>query len=91
LRHIGVFSYSEELAAAIDSEKELAYSSEFEIELRAATVITVEKIMQFIKECGGKISTQVHYAYQVDWILWQLGEAKLDEMKPHHRVLSIFY
>lgn len=42
LRHRGIFTYSDALATAIDSEAELAYSSPLEVELRAATVMTVE-------------------------------------------------
>ena len=52
LRHRGIFVYSEELAAAVDSEKEMAYSSEFEVELRAATVDTVGQIFKKVQAIG---------------------------------------
>lgn len=92
LRHRGILTYSDPLAQAIDSETELAYSSEFEVELRAATVTTVDEIMDKIQECGSeKLKTQVSCAFHVDWILWQLGEKSLSEMLPHHKVLSIYY
>jgi len=45
LRHLGIFQYSAELADAIDSEKELPYSSKWEVEIRAATVLAVETIL----------------------------------------------
>ena len=48
LRHIGVLSYSDELAQLIDSETELAYSGKLEVELRAATVVTVDSILSRI-------------------------------------------
>jgi len=52
LRHLGIFVYSDELAAAIDGEQELAYSSKLEVELRAATVVTVDRIMAKIRANG---------------------------------------
>ena len=45
LRHRGIFVYSDSLSQAVDSEQEMAYSSEFEVELRAATVTTVDNIL----------------------------------------------
>jgi len=48
LRHKGIFEYSEGLEKAIDSEQELAYSSESEVELRAATVVIVDRIFNKI-------------------------------------------
>lgn len=37
--------YSPVLSELIDAEKELDYSSNFEVEIRALTVIAVEKIL----------------------------------------------
>jgi hypothetical protein len=92
LRHVGIFEYSEDLAQMIDQEVELAYSGGEEVELRAATIVTVDRIMHAIKREGSSLlQEQVKYSFQVDWMLWQIGEKSLDEMKPHHRVLSIYY
>ncbi len=92
LRHRGVFTYSETLANAIDKEVEIAYSSELEVELRAATISTVDLIFKKAQESGSeKLKSQLTKAFQVDWILWQLGEKSLNEMLPHHKVLSIYY
>ena len=52
LRHRGIFIYNDALAKAIDSETELAYSSELEVELRAATIVTVDRILAMIKQQG---------------------------------------
>ena len=46
LRHRGIFAYRADLAAMIDSGTVLAYSSEMEVELRAATVVTVDRIFE---------------------------------------------
>ena len=42
--------YNSDLAAKIDSEVELPYSSQEEVEIRASTVIAVELIIQKIRE-----------------------------------------
>jgi Potential Queuosine, Q, salvage protein family len=54
------------------------------------TVLAVEKILTLIKQ-NEALSLKVKYAYQVDWLLWQMGESRLGKMRPHHRVLSIYY
>ena len=74
----------------IDTEAELPYSSPAEVEIRAATVVAVERIMSRIRK-DDFLSAQVKNSYEVDWLLWQMGEKKLGEMKAHHKVLSIFY
>lgn len=90
LRHLGIFEYTEHLEKMIDSEQELAYSSKEEIEIRAATVMAVEEIKQRIEK-DEYLCQKIHYSYEIDWLLWQMGEKALGEMKPHHQVLSIFY
>ena len=55
----------------IDSEEELTYSGKLEVELRAATVVTVDAILSRIQEIGSEaLKSQITYAYQVDWLLW---------------------
>ena len=82
--------YHTDLANKIDQEVELPYSSPEEVEIRASTVIAVELIMQKICE-DPTLSQHITCSYEVDWLLWQLGEKTLKELKPHHKVLSIFY
>ena len=90
LRHLSIFSYSDKLAEDIDEGSVLPYSSPDEVEIRACTVIAVEKILQKIRE-DSLLSKHINYAFEVDWLLWQMGEENLSSMKPHHKVLSIFY
>jgi hypothetical protein len=52
LRHLGIFEYSQQLSEAIDAEKVMDYSSQIEVELRAATVVAVDRIMNEIKTTG---------------------------------------
>lgn len=82
--------YNEELATKIDSEVELPYSSPEEVEIRASTVIVVELIIEKIR-ADPILSKHITYSFELDWLLWQLGEKTLKELNPHHKVLSIFY
>lgn len=76
--------------STLDNPNELPYSSVYEVEIRAATVVAVEMIMGEIKK-RPKIADKIKYAFQVDWLLWQMGECQLDKLLPHHCVHSIFY
>jgi len=71
LRHRGIFTYSTELADLIDAETELAYSSEMEVELRAATVSTVDSIFARVHQMGSdKLKAQLTCPSEVDYVLW---------------------
>jgi len=86
LRRSGIFSYSDKLAEKIDGEVELAYGSEKEVELRAATLWVVELMKERVKErIPGIKSTQIG-----DY-LWLLGREKTPEDKPHHHTRTIAY
>lgn len=49
-------------------------------------MVAVEKIREALAKEGIKYT-----AVEIDWLLWQKGEAVKDEIFPHHRVLTIFY
>ena len=51
-----------------------------------ATIIAVERLKQSCMNQGLAV-----LAIELDWLLWQQGEACKDDMKPHHRTLSIYY
>ena len=71
LRHLGIFEYSQKLSEAIDAEKVMDYSSQFEVELRAATVVAVDRIMNEIQTTGSnELKEHVQRSYEVDWLLW---------------------
>jgi hypothetical protein len=83
---LGIISYSEPLREKIDSLRELHFGSEEEIEIRACTVTAVEMIQKVFKEKGVEL-----LVIEIDWLLWQIGEKKKDEIPPHHRTLTIYY
>jgi hypothetical protein len=80
---------SDALAAAVDARQELPVGSEQELELRAATVVAVERMVASLRARGRQDVMPV----LLDWLLWQRGE-RLNETRaipPHHRVLTIYY
>lgn len=62
LREYNILTYSEILAEKIDNFIELEYSSQYEVEIRALTVIAVEKILEAIKN-NEILKNQVNFAY----------------------------
>jgi hypothetical protein len=86
LREYQVMHYTEKLDATIDRLEVIPYGSEEEVEIRAATVETVEILRHEVNARGLKLMS-----IELDWILWQKGEALKDEIKPHHRTATIFY
>ena len=86
LREMNILEYSKSLSAAIDSQQELSVGSEEEIEIRACTVIAVQRLQEALAKKG------VHLlVIELDWLLWQKGEALRSEIRPHHRTLTIYY
>jgi hypothetical protein len=83
---MGVMQYSEALANAIDSKREIPFGSEEEIEIRACTVVAVEKLQTALAKRGANV-----LVIEVDWLLWQIGERTKDDIPPHHRTRTIYY
>lgn len=87
LRHMNILEYSQSLSDRIDKYIEIPFGSEEEIEIRACTVIAVEQIQQMLVS-----RYNVNYlSLEIDWLLWQKGEAIKDDILPHHRTLTIYY
>ena len=78
--------YSDSLAALVDEKSEIPFGSEMEIEIRAATVVAVERLHARLVERGIDI-----LVVELDWLLWQRGEVSKDSLRPHHRTLTVFY
>ena len=86
LREMSVMKYSNALAKQIDSMQEIPSGSEEEVEIRACTVVAVDLLQQALLRRGLQL-----LVVEVDWLLWQRGEASKDNMPPHHRTSTIFY
>lgn len=94
-RALGVFVYSEPLSRAVDAKEEITAGHAWEVEVRAATVVAVQRLREKINALrgagGAGGATAGITSVEVDWLLWQEGEAKKDEIAPHHRTLTVFY
>ena len=87
LRNLGIFVYTDELAAAIDAREEIRCGSEEEIEIRACTIVAVEMLHRALHRRGVTDVIEI----EIDWLLWQQGERAKDDIAPHHRTLTIYY
>lgn len=86
LRDQGVLRYGPRLAVAVDTGRPLPAGSDYEIEIRAATIQAVESLRERLDGLGHPMSSVT-----LDWLLWQEGESRQRELKPHHRTLTIYY
>ncbi len=86
LRHMGILEYSSELAQKVDSKELLPSGSEEEVEIRSATIQSVELIKKAFFERGYSL-TSAH----IDNWLWNLGQEKEFRKKPYHLCRTIFY
>jgi hypothetical protein len=82
LRSLDILQYSKGLSERIDSFVVIPWGTDEESAIRAATVIAVERIRERLSVCG---------VIELDWLLWNKGEILKDELRPHHRTLSIYY
>lgn len=89
LLDLGIMEYDQDLLNDILNKKEILPNTLQEIEIRANTIISVEKIKNKINEKG--ILKKNILSLEVDYVLWNVGEERRKDLKPHHRTLTIFY
>jgi len=85
LRHFGACEYSTDLARRVDGWEELRPGDPAEVEIRAATVVAVERLREALHERGRPLRS-----IEVDWILWDRSQG-LYPVRPYHRTRTIFY
>jgi hypothetical protein len=86
LRHLGILGYSTSLDRKVNQKILLDPKSPEEVEIRANTIWAVELIRQELEQMGKYLR-----AFEIDWILWNLGQDPTFKAKPHHRTVTIFY
>lgn len=86
LRHLGVLCYEADLTQKVDHGTLLEGGSIEEVEIRANTIWAVELIRQELESLG----TQFR-AFEIDGILWNMGQYEAFRSKPYHRTVSVFY
>lgn len=87
LREMGILRYRRDLEDRIDGGRYLLSGSREEIEIRAATIVAVEKLKEAFRRQGAAKVTSVH----VDHWLWSLGQRQAFRRRPYHRCRTIFY
>jgi hypothetical protein len=86
LRHLGIFEYAETLARKIDQHELLEPGSSEEVEIRANTIWSVELIRRGMAAAGLQAK-----AFEIDWLLWNLGQQDAFRQQPYHRTRTIYY
>lgn len=86
LHHLDILSYSPTLLSLLDDRTEIAAGDPLEIEIRAATIWGVEALRQALEHRGVTVPP-----YQLDWLLWQLGQDLPGNTRPYHRTRTIYY
>lgn len=86
LRQLGILKYTHQLAQKVDHEVLLKPGGMEEIEIRANAVWAVELIRQELNRSGKNIR-----AFELDNILWNMGQQDEFRTKPYHKVVTIFY
>lgn len=87
LRVDGILDYDPDLAAHIDRGDPLEVGSVEEIEIRAAAVHAVELLKQRLHEAGHRRITSM----DLDYLLWNRGQAARYKAIPRHRARGVFY
>ncbi|MBI1741508.1 hypothetical protein HYR54_00385 [Candidatus Acetothermia bacterium] len=86
LRHLGILKYSTSLAERVDRQELIAPGSLEEVEIRAHTLWAVELIRRGLAALNYSLR-----AYEIDWLLWNLGQEDTYRAKPYHRTVTIYY
>jgi hypothetical protein len=86
LRHVGILRYAQALAQKVDQRMLLRSGSPDELEIRANTIWAVELIRQELEQTGWRLR-----AFEIDWMLWNLGQDLEFKARPYHRTVSIYY
>jgi hypothetical protein len=86
LRHLDILHYERDLAQRVDQKSFIGVGSPEEVEIRANTIMAVELILQELAR--GKKGVR---AFEIDWLLWNMGQHESFKVKPYHRTSTIFY
>lgn len=85
LRHLGIIQFEPELAETVDRDEEIAPGSDVEVQIRAATIQAVDKMVKALSGAGKRAC-----AWEIDWYLWGLARSGVIQAK-HHRTRTVYY
>lgn len=86
LRRFGILEYAPALAQQIAGYRLVPVDSDEEIEIRSATIWSVEYLRQALLERGTSLAS-----HEIDGRLWRLGQDLPGDVQPYHRTLTVFY
>lgn len=86
LRELGVLIYDDDLASIVDTRQRIPAGSDQEAEIRAATIISCDRIAAAMSASGREIS-----AAELDWLLWSLSQRMPAGSRPYHLTETIYY
>jgi hypothetical protein len=86
LQHLGILVYDHELSERLRRRVDIPAGDPLEVEIRAATIWAVEALRRALARLGRLIPP-----YQLDWLLWELGQDLPAGVLPYHRTRTIFY
>lgn len=82
----GVLRYTPQLDAQLQRYEQISEGDPLEIEIRAGMVWAVEFLRLELEARGRKVAP-----YELDWLLWNLGQKPVENEKPYHRTRTVFY
>jgi hypothetical protein len=86
LHQLGVLRYPNRLIERLRRHEHIPRGSEEEIEIRSATICAVEEIGDQLAARGYALPD-----YQIDWLLWNLGQDMAGDELPYHRTVTTAY
>jgi len=86
LRGLGILVYETSLAERVDRQDALAPGSPEEVEIRANTIVAVDRL----REETGKRERLLR-AFEIDGLLWHMGQEETYRDRPYHRTRTVFY
>lgn len=82
----GVLRYTPQLEAQLERYEQIPKGDPLEVEIRAGMVWAVESLRRDLESRGRKVAP-----YELDWLLWNLGQEPVENQKPYHRTRTMFY
>jgi Potential Queuosine, Q, salvage protein family len=86
LRALSILEYAPSLAERVDNLIQISPGSNEEVEIRSATIWSVEELRCSLALLGRQIEP-----FSIDWWLWEISHLPAYEKRPHHRTRTIFY
>lgn len=83
LRNFGILEYNADLEEIVNNKKEIQKDSNYEIEIRASTIIVIDIIKQ---KMHGKLCSIIINDY-----IWLMGQGNLNKSLPYHLTRTNFY